>query len=251
MSFDITTINNSTLEKFTIKAYKDPRYIGSPAEKFEALINPAHFTEETNISYIQCQAPGTSGTQLQFDKIVPSDFTLELILDATGLLESKRAIADFTNLVPPSDSAPRPEPETIKSQVDRLKKIIRYDGDIHSVYYLELSWKDLLFRGNIIKLSITYTVFRPDGIPLRAKVNATFKQFQEDELRKKKDSENSPDLTHVRTVTAGDTLPLMTHRIYGDFSYYLEVARVNKLKNYRRLTPGTKLIFPPFNEATA
>lgn len=249
MNFDITTINNDSLTKFTIKAYTDPKCSGDPIETFDALINPAQFTEETNISYIQCQAPGTSGVQLQFDKIVPSDFTLDLILDATGLLEDKTPVADFTSLI--TSLSLRPKPESIKSQVERLKKVMHYDGDIHGVYYLELKWGNLSFKCNITKLSITYTVFRPSGVPLRAKVQATFKQFQEDELREKTDSNHSPDLTHVRTVKAGDTLPLMTHRIYGDFSYYLEVARVNKLKNYRDLTPGMKLIFPPFNKETA
>uniref|UniRef100_A0AAU6WLI4 LysM domain-containing protein n=1 Tax=Chryseobacterium endophyticum TaxID=1854762 RepID=A0AAU6WLI4_9FLAO len=59
---------------------------------------------------------------------------------------------------------------------------------------------------------------------------------------------NSPDLTHKRTIQDGDTLPLMTERIYGDSKYYLEVAKVNNLINFRQLVPGEELYFPPIEK---
>jgi len=40
----------------------------------------------------------------------------------------------------------------------------------------------------------------------------------------------------------------MVHKIYGSFKYYLQVAKVNNLKNFRDLIPGQKLIFPPFEK---
>lgn len=56
-------------------------------------------------------------------------------------------------------------------------------------------------------------------------------------------------MTHIRKVTAGDSLPLMTHRIYGDPNYYLQVAKVNGLVNFRRLASNLDLRFPPLREA--
>jgi hypothetical protein len=37
----------------------------------------------------------------------------------------------------------------------------------------------------------------------------------------------------------------MTERIYGDSKYYLEVAKINGLINFRQLIPGQELFFPP------
>jgi nucleoid-associated protein YgaU len=70
----------------------------------------------------------------------------------------------------------------------------------------------------------------------------------EDDLRVAKENRSSPDLTHYRIVKAGDNLPLMTQRIYGDPKYYLEVARVNKLVNFRNLKPGQAIYFPPIEK---
>ncbi len=42
----------------------------------------------------------------------------------------------------------------------------------------------------------------------------------------------------------------MCYRIYGDPKYYLEVAKVNGLGNFRFLKPGTDLIFPPIEKTS-
>jgi nucleoid-associated protein YgaU len=55
-------------------------------------------------------------------------------------------------------------------------------------------------------------------------------------------------LTHARTVEIGDRLPLMTHQIYDDQSYYLKVAKANGLTSFRKLTVGKDINFPPIGE---
>ena len=45
-------------------------------------------------------------------------------------------------------------------------------------------------------------------------------------------------------VKAGDNLPAMCRDIYGDASYYLQVAEINELTDFRNLSPGAKLLFP-------
>jgi nucleoid-associated protein YgaU len=62
-----------------------------------------------------------------------------------------------------------------------------------------------------------------------------------------KDNNTSPDRTHVRSVVAGDRLPLMAHRIYRTPNHYLAVARANKLYGFRRLAEGTRISFPPID----
>ena len=52
-------------------------------------------------------------------------------------------------------------------------------------------------------------------------------------------------LAKGRIVRSGDTLPLLTKQVYGSADRYLEVARVNGLDDFRRLTPGQELRFPP------
>ena len=55
----------------------------------------------------------------------------------------------------------------------------------------------------------------------------------------------SPDLTHMITVKAGDTLPMLCASIYGNRQMHHEVAKINNLISFRHIEPGTELIFPP------
>ena len=52
-------------------------------------------------------------------------------------------------------------------------------------------------------------------------------------------------MSHARLVRGGDTLPLMTQRVYGSTKLVLRVARANGLDHIRGLAPGRTLIFPP------
>ena len=56
---------------------------------------------------------------------------------------------------------------------------------------------------------------------------------------------SSPDVTHVRVVKSGDTLPLLCKEVYGSAAHYLRVAHDNGLDDFRNLTPGRTLTFAP------
>jgi nucleoid-associated protein YgaU len=48
-------------------------------------------------------------------------------------------------------------------------------------------------------------------------------------------------------VKEGDILPLIARDNYDDAAFYLQLAKVNKLKSFRNILPGTKLILPPMS----
>jgi nucleoid-associated protein YgaU len=98
------------------------------------------------------------------------------------------------------------------------------------------------------ELNVEYKLFRPNGSVLRAVAKAKFIEFIEKEELAAIQNNKSPDLTHIRMVQEGDTLPLMTYRIYGDSKYYLHVAKVNGLANFRKLSPGQQIYFPPLQK---
>ena len=50
------------------------------------------------------------------------------------------------------------------------------------------------------------------------------------------------------TVKPGDELLLITYDIYGDPHYYLQLARANRLTDFRTLRAGTTLNFPPLDK---
>jgi len=83
----------------------------------------------------------------------------------------------------------------------------------------------------------------PSGEPLRAKVDLAFVGTMGTKEEALTANRSSPNLTHVVLVKAGDSLPLLCHRIYGDSAYYAAVARYNRIANFRVIRPGPKIVF--------
>ena len=52
-------------------------------------------------------------------------------------------------------------------------------------------------------------------------------------------------------MKSGDTLPLLSKAMYGSSQYYLRVAQINNLDDFRNLTPGQAIIFPPLEKECA
>src|SRR5262249_35451396 len=108
-----------------------------------------------------------------------------------------------------------------------------------------------IFKGRVTVVAITYKLFNSDGTPIRAVAKVTFKSSIEEEKRAAKEDKHSPDLTQSRMIKLGDTLPQLCFQIYGDPRYYLQVAAVNRLENFRRLSPGAVLRFPSIAKGAA
>ncbi|NJO03191.1 MAG: LysM peptidoglycan-binding domain-containing protein, partial [Bacteroidia bacterium] len=232
------------LEKLRIKSFDNETYSGTPKGEYEVLFNPEKIIKKYEIEYEESQAQGTTAAPLRFKSIKPQEFDLEIIFDSTIVGYKKKT----TNPSGPNQITEE-EVEDVNSQVIRFKEVVfEYDGEAHDTPYLTITWGTFLFKGRMTGLDITYTLFKPDGTPIRAKANAKFKGSLDDEYRAQEAGDSSPDLTHIRIVQEGDTLPLMTYRIYGNPAYYLQVAEVNQLDDFRDLQAGETLIFPPLDK---
>lgn len=226
-------METGALTKLRIEAYTDAKF-NEPVSggEFSTSMNPEKYTFHYKTKQDKTQAPGTSTNGPKFDKTLPQELELDFVFDRTGVLED----------APATDNGVIDDVDTFKSL------ILSYNGDKHKPNYLIISWGSLLFKGCMTEMSIEFKLFKPDGAPIRAVAKAKFTGFVEDNLRAAQENNQSPDLTHFRVVQEGDTLPLMTFRIYGDSKYYLEVAKVNNLPNFRKLTPGQQIWFPPLQK---
>lgn len=236
------------LKKMVIDAHRKPDYSDAPVQSFTVMFNPNTYTQTYEVEYEDRQGQGDTSSPQVYGAIKPQEYTFEFLFDGTGtapMPESLQAIAR-------TDSTADTNRYDVQKIVDEFLTVTgKHDGEIHRPLYLRLSWGSLSSKCVLARAEITYTLFRSDGTPLRAKVKATFSENVEDTLRVAEERENSPDLTHVRTVEEGDHLTLMTDRLYNDPRYYLQVAQANGLKNFRRLRAGTELIFPPIRERTS
>ena len=226
------------LEKMLILAFSDSEKAENGGLKeaddvFEALINPESYSLSYKLKFSEsAQGQGTSGQQLKYEYTEPEEISFDFLFDNTGIIDSK----------------PRP---SIADDLKRFKEVVvSYKGDAHEPRHFKLVWgENSIFKGRVTELTINYKLFRPDGTPIRAVATVRFKSSIEEQKRAAREDRTSPDLTHARKVKAGDTLPLMCYKIYGDPKYYLQVAAANGMNNFRRLEPGTDLVFPPIEKS--
>jgi hypothetical protein len=220
--------DKGTLEKLLIKAFDKPDYSGQPIGEFSAYVNPNEITLSYEIEYDSAQGAGTNNSRMNFKKLKPGEMSLAFFIDGTG--------ANGNQI-------------DVQKKIEEFQVVTGYTGNIHRTNYLKVTWGKLQVKRCVLKsASIAYKLFKPDGIPLRAVITANFTDNSDDQTRVALAQDQSPDLTHVRLVKAGDTLPSLCDRIYGDPNYYLEVARANRIDNFRNLTPGSKLFFPPLEK---
>ncbi|MFN9041170.1 MAG: hypothetical protein ACK5YO_33070, partial [Planctomyces sp.] len=109
-------------------------------------------------------------------------------------------------------------------------------------------WTLTVKRSVLTRPTITYTLFRPNGIPLRAVISAVFTDSLDDRVRVAMAQDNSTDLTHERILRAGQTLYSLCESIYGDAALAPQVARFNNLDSVRGVPAGTRLFFPPLEK---
>ena len=223
---------------------------------YTALVNPETYVIKQKVNYSPANPPqGNPGKNQQYNFTSPPDIQFDFIFDSTGVIPKPLdGIAGALSGIPIAGAiaaALSDQPKyDILAEIEAFKNIVlKYDGDIHEPRDVQLLWGTLSFVGKLISLQFNYKLFQPDGTPVRAVATAAFTGTIDDNLREALKKSNSPDLTHIRKVAEGDTLSLMSYKIYGDASYYLEVARINKLFNFRDLEPGTDIFFPPINKS--
>lgn len=226
--------------KMLILAFSDSKKaesggVAEADDSFEALINPETYTLEYKLKFSTSgQGHGTSGKQLKYEYTEPTEMSFEFLFDNTGII----------------DDDPR---DSVADDIKRFREVlIDYKGDSHEPRHFKLVWgENSIFKGRVTLVSITHKLFNSNGTPIRAVAKVTFKSSIEEEKRAAKEDKQSADLTHVRKVMRGDTLPQLCYEIYGDPKYYLQVAAANFLTDFRQLKPGTNLLFPPIANTSA
>jgi hypothetical protein len=107
---------------------------------------------------------------------------------------------------------------------------------------LLLSWGGFTFKCVLEKLSQNYTMFAESGIPVRAVVTATFKQFSTAEEESRNTPPGDPSKAHV--VKEGETLSLIAFKEYGNASLWRIIAEENRLDDPTQLMAGQRLTIP-------
>jgi hypothetical protein len=223
-------IRSGQLQKALLKAYKEPGGGDLTNLDVEFFLNPKSIQVVKSVSL---ESPQTEGhtKETRWKSTDPIRLTLgELWFDTYEERASVRA-----------------------RYIDRLEKLLQYVDDTHHIPCVRFVWgqftqgtdQDPGYNFSVEKLSVDYTMFLPDGTPVRAKVQLDLKQCQVIEDEGKRKPKQSPDHAKLYTVRRGDTLQGIATAEYDDPREWRRIADTNGIDDPMRLQPGIKLLVPP------
>ncbi|NER12056.1 hypothetical protein GWK08_01260 [Leptobacterium flavescens] len=229
--------DNGQLVKVLIHAYEDEEFrnkSGISPNPISLPVNPESFTQNFKVELNQQQGQGNQGTNPDYKGTKPEELKLDFIFDGTRTIEGYKYNGDD---------------HSVKSELEIfMNTVYNMNGEIHRPHFLQVQWGNFMFPCILSNLDLNYTLFKPNGDPLRVKASTTFLNYVAQRERVARERRRSPDLTHVRQVKSGDRLDLMTHKIYKDSNYVTRVAKANGLTTFRKIKPGRELVFPPIDK---
>ncbi len=197
---------------------------------FLAMLNPESFAIREEVTWYAKPVPGKNGADPTFLGVRPRTFTIEFTLDGTGVNTNGVKIP-------------------VTAQVALFRGVTtNIRGTIHRPAYLMVQYGTFVNVCVLNNSTVTYTMFDLAGLPIRAKISASFTERIIPGLSDVLGMLSSPDLTHKVMVKEYDLLPLLTYNIYKDQHYYLQVAKANRIKNFRKLKAGSELNFYPIGK---
>ena len=228
------------IESFYDVARSRPLHAGfAGSNTLEVMYNPESLSTHHESVYQWRQGFGSQGSSIPWSHSRSRELTVKLVFDGTGvgqfgaekLLRSAPTVAEWIRTF--------------------LSMCYDVQSESHESAYLRLKWSTDIFGRDgfecrLRSADIQYTAFDRDGSPLHAELTAKFVESVDPKKKSAQLRLSSPDLTHRRVVRDGDTLPQLCREIYGSPDHYLRVAEVNGLDDFRSLTPGQELLFPPF-----
>jgi hypothetical protein len=216
------------LEKAVIEI--DPRDRGPNLPgTITVQFNPTEYALQKGAQIAEIAIPGIDSPILQFVRGQNEKLTLELFFDTTALGMSVFPVLDVRTLTKP------------------VYELVKIQGNTHAPPRIRFVWGlGLSFRAIVESVQQKFTVFNPLGIPLRATLTVTFREYKTLEEQLAELNLQSSDHSKERVVQLKDTLSRIAFDEYGDSSKWRFIAEANPetAPNPRKLKPGTRLLVP-------
>ena len=183
--------------------------------------NPSEYQLQKTNTFAEMAIPGLESPPLQYVRGAAEKLTAELMVDTSDTLDDVR-----------------------KRYTNKLRNLMKIQSETHAPPIVRLIWDGDVFKGVVESLNITYVLFTPEGVPIRAKLNLVLKEYRTVEDQVAETPRFSPDVEKTHVVRRGDTLASIATLAYNDPSQWRAIARNNDIQDPRSLAPGLVLNLP-------
>src|SRR5262249_51181809 len=149
---------------------------------------------------------------------------------------------------------------SVTKETDKYYQLVKVIPELHAPPVVTFSWNDQ-FPGNKLgdawgsqrRTSFTgvaesvrsrFTLFSPQGIPLRATVTLVLREWRPIEQQLNKGNPACPDRSHRHVLQRGETLTTVAAKYYERPGDWREIADANGIEDPRRLAAGLSLSVP-------
>jgi len=216
----------ATIQILDKEAIDDTRGL---TEFITVQFNPTEYTLNKGAQIAEIGIPGLDSPILQFIRGQNEKLTLDLFFDTTdgGMGESVKDVTELTK---------------------SIYQLVKIQPKTHAPPRILFVWgQGLSFQAIVESVQQKFTLFNPNGIPLRATLSVSFREYKTLEQQIEELNPQSSDHTKRRVVKRGETLAKIAGDEYQDPNEWRRIADANSegTANLRRLVPGTVLEIPP------
>lgn len=163
----------SGLEKMKFVAYQkvDFKEKVKSHSKFEVQINPDNFARSLCIDQPENKERGKKNSNGQNKSYRSETYTFKLVFDGTGIVPRRRFESD----------ADKTENRTLNDDLNDFLQVVYSNPATAYPNFLIMTYCGEEFMCVLKSLNIQYTLFRPDGIPLRMTLDCTFTSVKKEE----------------------------------------------------------------------
>jgi len=183
--------------------------------------NPTEYQLQKGNNFAEIPIPGLESPPIQFIRGAAEKLSLDLIVDTSDTLDDVRE--KYTN---------------------KLRALMNINAKLHAPPIVRFNWDRQIFVGVFESLNITYTLFKQDGVPLRAKLSAVLKEYRPAAVQVEETPRQSPNVEKAYTIRRGDTLSAIAGQVYRDSSRWRVIALANGITDPSRVEIGATLIIP-------
>jgi hypothetical protein len=195
------------------------------------LFNPAELTISKSVSWNAAEKKGGDAPPLRFSAGQPGTITMSITLDTT---KDGSSVTDHTDLL------------FSLVQVDKSLPGTDQGRNKARPPWVVFNWgKTTSFRCVVERLQIKFTYFAANGTPLRAKVDLSLKQYDDENvLPLQNPTSHTPSLQTVHRVAYGETLDRLAAKHYADSTRWRLIAEANNVVDPLTLQTGMLLVIP-------
>jgi hypothetical protein len=214
---------------------------------YKVMFNPTDFQLTKSSQLAEMNVPGLDTPLQQFIRGQTEKLTVRLFFDTT-------------------DRGGGPFAKSVTDETDKFYSFVKIDSETHAPPVVIFQWgtgfpgsklptnesqKRYWFTGVVESVQQEFTLFSTRGVPLRATLTVTMREYKILSDQRIELHLLSHDRTRSHVVQRGETLSSIAGELYGNPGDWRPIAAHNGIVDPRRVRAGTILEIPPIDRGAS